>query len=920
MKPVFRSCALRLAGFLMLPAVLGAAQTEVAPPGVVINHAIPPPEVRFAARFSSAASETVIWEDGSVPVPAMNGGRGHDYVVRLAAWRMDRSAASFAFPGRARKMRGHRFVRTLAYNPPPPGYQIRVDEHSTPFGEWLEVQIPWANYVDNPSEWGPGWFRNSAEYRVIGSSPLLGLKVRWVEAFYPGDQTALQTTMREWVIDGPQSPVFTLAPSVNSYVEVRGLEVEYPEITLAVDANRDGTIKLAREDASDATTAASPYRFWLNDDDDSEDTGGSDIPGDGSNDFGTGIAGPPGLGSDFGVDGNRDLVDWFPVFLDLKQLLTVLPPSASVKYKLKHEGYALSFVYTDLTRDRAFAYQEERLVTGFGFNLDRAPGEAQATQITATGAILSDEFLMRIKDQNAGVILVETGAATDKPLVLSVEKDGTVIVKVKLELKIVPVETMFRHLNLREGSDAPGGLVGNQRDTGPATRLGNPVDAFPDTSADQPWFIFVVGSNVGGQSARGWESETFKRLYWSKSNARFLGVSWFGDPYANGSDGVYDYHLAVRNAFATAPALASAVNGLSGTGSKTIAGHSLACGLISSALSDHGMNVAHAALIDAAIAREVFDGRVGSGDQLGGEESGMTPVIWRDYDLRLQSSNWHERFASVSGDSRQTLTWRNRFIGAVPKIHSFYSSTEDALGAYDGEVPTTSLGAAAVVVTNGASFSAYVWVYQEKAKGNRQDYFLPFLGSFHAGSTYGGWGFNLTDPLLNGDPVWYVLAADPITDAIGRRRKTPAEIGSLTQTTLDGIGRSPLFKTGWGRWDASHPEQTLVDTNYFSGPSFVYDLFRDSSGSAVAADATKRAQLLAEAIPAQSLPVGANQVNSSTILLSKQHNLPVEFTDPGWPRPIQNGVREWRHSDMREVAYLYQSRFWDELVSISQQP
>lgn len=37
---------------------------------------------------------------------------------------------------------------------------------------------------------------------------------------------------------------------------------------IAVDANRDSVIKLASEDASDATTSANPYRFWLNDDDD----------------------------------------------------------------------------------------------------------------------------------------------------------------------------------------------------------------------------------------------------------------------------------------------------------------------------------------------------------------------------------------------------------------------------------------------------------------------------------------------------------------------------------------------------------------------------------------------------------------------------------------------------------------------------
>ncbi len=690
-----------------------------------------------------------------------------------------------------------------------------------------------------------------------------------------------------------------------------GFVLQQINVGLFVDADRNGLIDT--NGTSDVTSSARPYRFWINDDDDSGDTGGSDIPGDGSNDFGTGISGPPGLGSPVGVDGARDLIDWFPVILDIKSLLTALPPSGSIKYKLQHEGNVLNFVYTDLTRDHALDYQTQPLTTGFGFNFDRAPGEAQATQITATGATLSDEFLTRITDEDQGVILIEAGAATDKPLVLSVEKDdGTVLTEVKLPLQISPVEEMFRHLNLREGADAATGVVGERRDAGPATRLSNPA-AFPDIDANQSWFAFVVGSNVGGQSARGWESEAFRRLYWSKSKARFLGVSWFGDPYANSSDGIYDYHLAVRNAFATAPALASTVDKLSGD-IKTIAGHSLACGLISAALADQGMNVTHALLIDAAIPREVFDGRVGSGSQLSTEESDMTPTAWRSYDRQLMTTNWHERFESTS-DARQTVTWRNRFLAALPKVHSFYSSTEDVLGAYAGDVPSTSGEAAAVVVTSGAAFTSYVWVYQEKAKGDRQDYWLPVLGSFHTGSSYMGWGFNMNDPITTNLPKWYV------PDVLNGLRitKTPAQIGSVTAQMLEDITIQPLFRTGWGTYNAADPAQEVVDTDpaHYTGPSWIFNLYGATLGSTVAGNAANRDQLLAEAIPAQSLPVGSHKTEA---LEERNYDLPALFADPGWPRFVDNGLPEWRHSDMREVAYLYQSRFWDKLVSISQQP
>jgi|SRR5882724_2822521 len=120
----------------------------------------------------------------------------------------------------------------------------------------------------------------------------------------------------------------------------------------------------------------------------------------------------------------------------------------------------------------------------------------------------------------------------------------------------------------------------------------------------------------------------------------------FDHPYANGSDSIYDYHMSVRNAFATSSALASQVNGLPGSGSKTITGHSLACGLIGAAISDQGMNVAHACFVDAALPREVFDGRVGSGSQLnrpirGGQSARMLlfplkrPCAGLPFSLRL---------------------------------------------------------------------------------------------------------------------------------------------------------------------------------------------------------------------------------------------------------------------------------------------
>ena len=157
--------------------------------------------------------------------------------------------------------------------------------------------------------------------------------------------------------------------------------------------------------------------------------------------------------------------------------------------------------------------------------------------------------------------------------------------------------------------------------------------------------------------------------------------------------------MAVRNAFATAPALASFVNGLSG--SKTIAGHSLGNGVIASALSDFNMNANNVCMMDAAFAQECFDGA--ADDNI----MAMVPDPWENYPTNLWASHWHELFGA--SDARSTLTWRNRFAGALTNnanIYSFYSSTEDVLGEYDGSPSSAIVNNVFAAVFDGGGIQA----------------------------------------------------------------------------------------------------------------------------------------------------------------------------------------------------------------------
>jgi hypothetical protein len=441
--------------------------------------------------------------------------------------------------------------------------------------------------------------------------------------------------------------------------------------------------------------------------------------------------------------------------------------------------------------------------------------------------------------------------------------------------------------------------------------------AFPDSLSNDKWLVFVHGYNVSGQEARGWESEMFKRFYWSHNKARFVGVSWFGDPYGGDDDKLADYHWAVMNAFATAPKLAEKISALAG--SKTIVAHSLGCGVVASAISDSGLNVDHFCMVDAALAMEAFKGDMPPDLH----NLAITPWVDTDgsatpnYPTPLWASEWYSLFPAT--DHRSSLTWRNRFAKAVPVIHNFYSSTEEVLASYVGTPPDSILS----ILWNNRDMiqGRYAWEVQEKTKGRKLslNWYIGFHHHLRAGSDYGGWGFNIFDGYLTSYPTWYVA----LNCNCSRRVKTPAEIGAVTQDLLDGSRYNPLFDNGWGAYDVDNAAGIYVnnDTTYFTGPTWITGLYTTSGGDTIAADPANRAQLLAQAIPALTLPAGAN--STSAFVKVKNFNMPAQFADAKhWPSArgidLPSSMPKWLHSDMNDVAYPYVHKLFDQIITISQ--
>lgn len=487
-------------------------------------------------------------------------------------------------------------------------------------------------------------------------------------------------------------------------------------IGLYSDVNRDGVID-TRFGSPDFTSPAHPFHFWINDNNDSDDTKGNDIPGYPATMKQT----PNGMSGH--VNGVRDLIDFFPVYIDIQSLLQVMQTNsqyAGLQFRLSQADNVLNAVVaTNITPDNPLAYLTD---ANIAFSL----ANATVTHIPATGIFLGTNLLARIRDYNESVLLFEATNTASSPLVLDVLQGTNVIAETELYLNITGVEQMFRHKNLTAA------VTGST--AGPPDRLtDDSVPNEPDTDGNN--FIFVHGYNVNPNEARGTFAATFKRLFWSGSHAKFYGVTWDGYQSQENLLGLVEftpnYQTNVANAFLTAPYLASFINDLSGT--NTLAAHSLGNMVALSAISDWDANVQNYFMIDAAVPIEAVDGSAGV-------NTNIVYPDWLPYDNSLWASYWYQLFSS--GDYRSTLTWNDRLSnlhGAT--VYDFYSSGEDVLRTWSGGYPPSGLFG--IVYSQIKAYlqgqsGVYAWAWEEEMKGRMSS----FLNNSLLSSDHGGWKFN----------------------------------------------------------------------------------------------------------------------------------------------------------------------------------
>ena len=561
------------------------------------------------------------------------------------------------------------------------------------------------------------------------------------------------------------------------------------------------------------------FRFWTN-----EDTAKGDYLGQNSDTTPNAI--------DLEVNGRLDLVNLFPLKLDLKPFIDAWGREAS--FVLWGVGKALRFCGTDMSTNNVWEYQTNDVYTTTGDNI--AGGEL--TPIGGEGAEIAP--IDYLGNGNAPGVLVFEAAGTvtayNSPMLLVIV-DNVAVYGFRLPMSITPVREMYGWINGRHLSGAPESRT---------------------TVLNKTWgeegvksLVFLHGVNVPEADAEKWGDALFKRLYLSGAHVNFYNVDWRSDIGSNAN-----YHENASNAFVVASQLVTEITN-SIPGEKVVMAHSLGNMVVSSMIQDYGLEVSKYIMCDSAVPSEAY--------YPANDVSIRVPQLvhpdWEEYPTNSWASNWHKLFVDDLYDDRRKLGWPGRFIDVAQYAVNFYSTGDEVLELSDDNDIYVWTG-----VTSG--YVQYSWHHQELWKGRAAANVL-------GGTTWSGW--NIEENLLGVNKI-----------SVSAAQQMQAED----------------FKT---------------NTVFYCYPS---------SMNSTNISLLVRAAHLAQGIPALARPTGGRDLYN---VLDWQDyfdmNLPEErqvdddgltitqgIPRPnGWPTRVRWNDR-WKHSDMKDVSFFYNFKFYEKLV------
>ena len=554
--------------------------------------------------------------------------------------------------------------------------------------------------------------------------------------------------------------------------------------------------------------------------------------------------------SDDVVNGRNDLINFLPVSVDVAPFAAHWG-SGSVYYRLEAHSSALrnaKLAFADIART-----QIGDAPLGEDMDIDGNAVHQAPVFALGGGTNLPPAFVALSQSGSGAMIMEFPDFARDHELYLNVyaKSDDALLFSAKLKLHVGDVSNMLGWENLRSTVGGSGGVP---------THLA--TDDWPAEEHEPGNVVFVHGYNMAeGEETQLWAQNVFKKLWWSGLDRGFIAVQWRGNEGQTPLDlplvgyVTPNYYGNVQNAFATASAFKTAMDGIDGP--KWFLAHSLGNMLVSAAIQDYGMPHEKYFMLNAAVAMEAFDLTNGITQA---SHDDMTPEAWTNYVDRVRATHWYELFPV--NDGRRLLTWKGRFCN-VTNIVNFYSSQEEVVCNGDGKPKDVG--------------REYSWYNQEYSKGN---------WTLMSHPNEGGWAFNsFYDTVTHPDPDNELLE---VVDHL-----PPAAADNLSN---DALQQHPFF------------------LDFASS-----QMHTSSNGANVATNYLYRAEMIAYAIPAESYAVGANSLpqlvakelnfNMATIT-DGQEDLPVNG------KMAKDKHRDWQHGTFVQRSYKRTRQLFKTIIEI----
>ena len=603
-----------------------------------------------------------------------------------------------------------------------------------------------------------------------------------------------------------------------------------------------------------------PLRHWINDDDDSGDIneGDGDIPGLrdpswwGATKYAVGIGKEPDYYNDH-VDGKCDMLDFTPVWVDMGFALQQLTTI--------FEGSSASdYVLTLSQPEGAVNVVWTSLTTNnvSQFLTTAAFENAETVQLTEEETRLPGSLISAMLENRAKGIFLFEGCALENDYYY-----GTKYITLRCYRKpYTPGESnnLFE-LKLPIQTSPIQNMfrwvdyryLFNVTNDIP-TRIGIPWN-HPDNECNGKHYVFVHGYNVSTNSALGWASEIFKRLRQSGSQAMFTAVDWYGNQS-------YVESGCVPLVGGESPNYYINVKNAFETAPYIIDCCAQLPGEKILLAHSLGNVVVSSASVDYGLQYKKYYMLNAAVPMEAYDDASistnMVAKAWRSTPSRIRSSEWSDLFDDEDG--RSLLSWRGRFAGIANAVNC-YSTTEDVLG-------NTELNESQV----GRWWGNRAWAMQELNKGTPLAERMPDAWA----NSEGGWGFNLAAY----NRKYINRKTGTMTNAMKKR---------ILTMTDDELKANPVFKPFDESW--LHSTNSVVSIQQIN---------------------TVRARILGDGIPATSFAAGANQLDNRAGIVQRDYHL---YAAVDWPRAPQNENVQWRHSDIKKVAFGYLHNFFKTIVN-----